>query len=198
MLLQEWTNFWYPNKGNDNDEASSFKIIDLNVSHPIRATQLAIDYFQRQSRKQGGVVVHISSIAAQMALYPTPLYATSKHAISGFVRSLAPLEQDLNIRVNAVAPGIVKTPLWTQEKLLWVDENIDKWVTTTEVANTLLRLVTDADLVGGTVLEVAAGGKTRKVEELNDPGFGAEGHTVSKAADVFANVKVVVKENFGN
>ena len=142
--------------------------------------------------------MHISSIAAQMALYPTPLYATSKHAISGFVRSLAPLEQDLNIRVNAVAPGIVKTPLWTEEKLVWVDEKVDKWVTTTEVANTLLKLVTDEDLVGGTVLEVAAGGKTRQVTELNDPGYGSEGHTVSGAADVFANVKVLVRENFGN
>ena len=98
--LQEWSNFWYPDssKGTDNDKTSSFKILDLNIQHPIRATQLAIDYFQRQGHGHG-VVVHISSIAAQMALLPTPMYVASKHAISGFVRSLADLEPRLNIRV---------------------------------------------------------------------------------------------------
>ena len=131
-----------------------------------------------------------------MALLPTPMYSASKHAISGFVRSLALLEPQLNIRVSAVAPGIVKTPLWTQEKLDWVDENVDKWVTTAEVADAMLKLVTDKDMVGGTVVEIAVD-KIRKVEELNDPGPGSEGHTVAKVAAAFDDVFVKVKENFG-
>lgn len=66
--------------------------MDINVTHPIRVTQLAIDYFLRQKLGYGAIVL-ISSIAAQMAPFPVPLYAASKHAISGFVRCLAPLEQ---------------------------------------------------------------------------------------------------------
>ena len=123
--FQEWTNFWYPTSGVDSDETSSYKIFDLNISHPIRASQLAIDYFKRLHKSPlTGAIVHISSIAAQMPLLPVPLYSASKHAISAFVRSLAPLES-VGIRVNAVAPGIVKTPLWTDEKLAWVDDSVE-------------------------------------------------------------------------
>jgi NAD(P)-dependent dehydrogenase (short-subunit alcohol dehydrogenase family) len=168
----------------------------LNVTHPIRATQLAIDTFKRlRPKPTSGVVILISSIAAQMALLPTPMYSASKHAISGFVRSLGTLEA-IGIRIVGVAPGIVKTPIWTAEKLDWVDEKVDKWVTTKEVAETMAKMIEDPEMVGGTILEIAVG-STRKVEELNDPGPGKEGHTVAKAADAFAKVFVNVEENFG-
>jgi NAD(P)-dependent dehydrogenase (short-subunit alcohol dehydrogenase family) len=115
MIIQTISSFWNFNKGADTNESSSFKSIDINFTHPIRTTQLAIDYFIRQKLGHG-VVVLISSIAAQMPLLPIPLYTTSKHAISGFTRSLAHLEPTLNIRVNAVAPGTVLTPIWSSEK----------------------------------------------------------------------------------
>jgi short-subunit dehydrogenase len=81
---------------------------------------------------------------------------------------MAPLEQKMNIRVDAVAPGKVKTPLWTEDKMKWSNEN-DEWVTTEEVANAMLDLVEKEEFVGGTVLEVGVG-HTRKVGVLNDPG----------------------------
>ena len=161
----QWTNFWYLDSGTDTDSSSSFKIIDLNVTHPIRATQLAIDSFERQ-KLGSGVVVLISSIAAQMALLPAPMYSASKHAISGFIRSMGLLEQMKNIRIVGVAPGIVKTPIWTDDKLLMVDEMVDKWVTTREVAEAMLKMIQDKEMVGGTIVEIGVG-KTRKVEELN-------------------------------
>ena len=60
----------------------------------------------------------------------------------------------------------------------------------------MLSLIEDKDMVGGTVLEIGVN-KTRKVEELNDPGPGSEGHTVAKVADAFANVFKNLDENFG-
>ncbi|KAK1082779.1 hypothetical protein LTR48_006757 [Friedmanniomyces endolithicus] len=48
-------------------------------------------------------VVHISSIAGQTPSFSTPMYVASKHAISGFIRSLAQLDT-VGIRVNGVAP----------------------------------------------------------------------------------------------
>ena len=73
----------------------------------------------------------------------TPLYNAAKHGINGFVRSMAPLEQKLNIRVTAVAPGLIKTPLWTDhpEKMRWVAEEVDEWVTPEEVASAMLDLI---------------------------------------------------------
>lgn len=138
----------------------------------------------------------ISSTAAQTAFLPTPLYAASKHAISGFTRSLADLEPKLNIRVNAVAPGRVKTPLWTQDNLTWIDKNFDRWVTPKQVAEVMLDLITNEKNVGGTILEVSAG-PVRSVQRLNDPGPQGKGLTAGEVADACANVYSLIQEHYG-
>jgi NAD(P)-dependent dehydrogenase (short-subunit alcohol dehydrogenase family) len=124
------------------------------------------------------------------------MYAASKHAMSGFTRSLADLEPKLNIRVNAVAPGCVKTPLWTQDKLTWVDEEVDTWVTAEKVAQVMLDLVQDPKNVGGTVLEVGVD-KVRSVQELNDPGPQGRGHTLERLAGATTDVYGLIESQFG-
>lgn len=170
-------------------------MFDLNITHPVRATQLAIDYFKRQKLNHG-VVVLISSIAAQLPLLPTPLYSASKHAISGFVRCLGHLEPTINIRVNGVAPGVVKTPIWTEDKLSWVDDEVDKWVTTKQVADTIVDLITNKEHVGGTILEVGVD-SVRHVTELNDAGPEGRGHTVQGLGKAFEGVYGLIEQNFG-
>lgn len=136
---------------------------------------MAVEHFMK--RKKPGVVIHISSIAGQAAFFPTPMYVASKHAISGFVRSLAPLEfptSDIpKVRVSAVAPGIIKTPLWTEhpEKMAFLPEDDPDdsiWVTPEFVAEAMLELIESEKYLGGTILEV--GKVVRKVEAFNDPG----------------------------
>ena len=72
------------------------------------------------------------------------LYVASKHGISGFVRCLGPLSADpnINVRVVAVAPGIIKTPIWldSPEKMRMITED-DAWVTPEYVADTMISLV---------------------------------------------------------
>lgn len=143
-----------------------------------------------------GVILLISSIAAQIPFFPVPLYVASKNAISGFTRALAPLEPQMNIRVAAVAPGIVKTPIWSEMQRGWIDESTDKWCTVREVAEAMLDIVQKDEYVGGTVLEIAVGGR-RMVEGLNDPGPGSEGHSVGKAAEAYGQTFGVIMENFG-
>jgi len=166
--------------------------MDINVTHPIRTTQLAIAHFLKH--KHPGSIVHISSIAAQIPTIMVPLYVASKFAISGFVRSLKQLQTPLDplvapIRVTGVAPGVVKTPLWLDnpDKLKWVDESKDDWVTPEEVAEQMLELVVREDYVGGTVLEVGKG-QARAVEILHDPGPSGSGMTVSNRGDARGEV----------
>jgi NAD(P)-dependent dehydrogenase (short-subunit alcohol dehydrogenase family) len=158
-------------------------------------TQLAIAAFKRQAHGHG-VVVLISSIAAQMALLPVPLYAASKAAVSSFTRSMAPLEAALNIRVVAVAPGIVKTPIWDAYKLGWVDDQQDEWVTKEQVTNVMLDLIQKSEYVGGTIVEVGVD-KNRLIERLNDPGPSGRGHAVSKVVSGVEDVFELIDKNFG-
>jgi len=118
-----WTNFWHPPgtpSSKDAPDSNRYASIDINVTHPIRTTQLAISKFLHPKDASDAVspsnpkrVIIISSIAGQMSNLHTPIYVASKHAMNGFIRSLADLDARLGIRVNGVAPGIIKTPLWT-------------------------------------------------------------------------------------
>ncbi|KAG4273300.1 3-hydroxybutyrate dehydrogenase [Fusarium proliferatum] len=182
-----FSNFWHPAGtalSKDVHSASRFASLDINLTHPIYATQQAITHFTKN--KKLGSIVHISSIAAQGPVLSVPMYCAAKAGISHFVRSLAGLEKppastDLaSIRVTAVAPGVIKTPLWTEhpEKLAWIDGAKDEWVEPEDVALAMLSLVEKEEYVGGTVLEVGKG-QTREVHVLNDSGPSGSGHTVS-------------------
>lgn len=175
-----WSNFWLPPgsaESKDDPQGGSYACLDINITHPIRTTQLAISYFlspthgTKASPTHPKRVVHISSVAGQGCALPTPLYFTSKHAISAFVRSLGSLEETHAIRVNAVAPGLIKTPLWTEhpEKMPFIDEKTDEWATPEEVAQAMLDMVQDAALPGGMILEVGKEHR-REVPLYNNPG----------------------------
>lgn len=173
-------------------------MIDINVTHPIRTTQLAIAYFlKHRDSARPKHIVHISSIAGQNANLAAPIYCATKHAINGLVRSLGSLDQNLGIRVTAVAPGVIKTPLWTDhpDKLKLIDDSTDVWVTPEEVAEVMLALVQQDEVSeiigdrsgqgplykvsGGTILECSK--TVRSVGQFNDPGPGDRpGNTASE------------------
>jgi NAD(P)-dependent dehydrogenase (short-subunit alcohol dehydrogenase family) len=59
----------------------------------------------------GGAIVCTASLAGLIAFPPDPIYTLTKHAVVGLVRSLGPQLADKRITVNAICPGIVRTPL---------------------------------------------------------------------------------------
>ena len=63
-----------------------------------------------------GSIVVTASLAGLTAMASDPLYALTKHALVGFVRSVAPQLAERGIRVNMVNPGIVDTPLLTEQE----------------------------------------------------------------------------------
>ena len=205
-----FSNFWKPpgTKGSkDTVHADRYTTLDINITHPIRTTQMAISHFLAASPPSSPSdpksIIHISSIAGEAAGLPFPLYYAAKHAIFGFVKSLADLQDRYGIRVAAVMPGIVKTPLWTDnpDKLKAVKEEQDEWVTPEETAEAMLVLVKDNEvlsesgsagqkipIVGGTCLEVLAK-YLRDVPILNNAGpssSGKPGASVSDAGKIYS------------
>lgn len=61
--------------------------------------------------KRGGAFVVTASLAGLVPASEDPIYTLTKHAVIGFVRSVAPQLQERGIRIAAVAPGFVETPL---------------------------------------------------------------------------------------
>uniref|UniRef100_A0A093V1C0 15-hydroxyprostaglandin dehydrogenase [NAD(+)] n=1 Tax=Talaromyces marneffei PM1 TaxID=1077442 RepID=A0A093V1C0_TALMA len=205
VLAQHWSNFWRPpgsSESRDDPKGGRYRLLDINITHPIRVTQLAISHFlQHQNSNKRKHIVHISSIAGQNPSTAAPIYVATKHAISGLVRSLAKLDKEFGIRVTAVAPGLIKTPLWMEhpEKLKMFKEGQDVWVTPEEVGEVMLALVQQEEVSeiigdregkgvlfpveGGTILEVSK--TVRAVHPFNDPGpSNRAGNTVANAEAV--------------
>jgi NAD(P)-dependent dehydrogenase (short-subunit alcohol dehydrogenase family) len=63
----------------------------------------------------GSAIVVTASLAGLTAMPQDPIYAGTKHFLVGFVRSVAPQLEERGIRINAVCPGIVDTPILGEE-----------------------------------------------------------------------------------
>ena len=61
--------------------------------------------------ESGSAIVVTASLAGLVPSPADPIYTLTKHAVIGFVRSVAPQLEERGIRINAVAPGFVETPL---------------------------------------------------------------------------------------
>ena len=59
----------------------------------------------------GGSIVVTASLAGLTAVPDDPIYALTKHAVVGFVRSVAPQLARRGIRINMVNPGFADTPM---------------------------------------------------------------------------------------
>jgi NAD(P)-dependent dehydrogenase (short-subunit alcohol dehydrogenase family) len=62
-----------------------------------------------------GAIVVTASLGGLIGMENDPLYSLTKHAVVGFVRSVAPQLAERGVRINMVNPGIVDTPLLGDE-----------------------------------------------------------------------------------
>ncbi|MCB2129559.1 MAG: SDR family oxidoreductase [Rhodobacteraceae bacterium] len=112
------------------------------------------------ARGQGGVIVNTASLAAKVGAPLLAHYSASKFAVIGWTQALAREHAKDGIRVNAVCPGFVKTPmqdrevLWeaelrgiTPEKVIqdYIDQTpLGRLETPEDVADVVVFLTTDA------------------------------------------------------
>lgn len=89
--------------------------IDLNVVEKTFRTNvwqmMAMTKFALPHMKRGSSIINSCSVAAYMGNPQLVDYSSTKGAIATFTRSLAQQQAPKGIRVNAVAPGIIWTPL---------------------------------------------------------------------------------------
>ncbi|MBL7853208.1 MAG: glucose 1-dehydrogenase [Cyclobacteriaceae bacterium] len=95
------------------------KIMSVNVKSPFELARLAYPHMKARG---GGSIVNISSVAGDTPDPGLGIYSVSKAALNMLTKVLAKEWGVDGIRVNAVAPGLIKTKfseaLWQNEKML--------------------------------------------------------------------------------
>ncbi len=118
---------------------------ELNAISAIMLTQGLLPAFGAD----GGAIVNVSSRLARVGMAGVSGYAASKAAINGFTIAAAVELAPQRIRVNAIAPGMTKTPLIED----WLEEQPDAQAAEAEVSARipLGALATPADIAGAAV-----------------------------------------------
>uniref|UniRef100_A0A665V3K3 Dehydrogenase/reductase SDR family member 4-like n=1 Tax=Echeneis naucrates TaxID=173247 RepID=A0A665V3K3_ECHNA len=102
----------------DSTEDVWDKILSVNVKSSFLMTKLVVPHMEKRG---GGNVVFVSSVAGYQPMQALGPYSVSKTALLGLTRALAPDLAQSNIRVNCVAPGVIKTRF---SSALWQNEDI--------------------------------------------------------------------------
>merc|ERR1712168_199408 len=102
----------------DCDEGSWDKIFDVNVKSALMLTQLCVPHM---IERDGGAIVYVTSIAGYVPINLLGAYSVSKTALLGLTKVVSTAVCDENIRVNGIAPGIIKTKF---SSALWQNEDV--------------------------------------------------------------------------
>jgi NAD(P)-dependent dehydrogenase (short-subunit alcohol dehydrogenase family) len=98
-------------------EAHFDKIFNINVKGLLFTVQKALPLFQ-----DGGSIIMTASIGGSKGFEGASVYSATKAAIRSFARSWSVDLKDRKIRVNAVSPGLIATPMATTAAMRLTEE----------------------------------------------------------------------------
>lgn len=130
----------------DIPDSAFQKIMDTNIGQVHRLCRMVLP---QMAERKDGVVVIVSSIGGLKGSNVLGAYAISKAADMQIARNLAVEWGPHNIRVNCIAPGLIRTDF---AKALW--ENPDTYAKTVEKYP--LRRIGEADEIAGTAIYLAS------------------------------------------
>jgi NAD(P)-dependent dehydrogenase (short-subunit alcohol dehydrogenase family) len=99
------------------------KMVEINVKSALRLVRLTVP--KMIERKSGGAIINIASIAGLQPQFDGLLYSFTKAGLIMMTRSWAREFGKYNIRVNAIAPGLIQTDF---SEYFWKDEGRRKQI----------------------------------------------------------------------
>jgi 3-oxoacyl-[acyl-carrier protein] reductase len=144
----------------DMSETQWDQVMDVNLKGVFLCCRYAA---KMMSEHQSGKIVNISSASALIGNIGQVNYAASKGGVASMTKTLAKELARYNIRVNAVAPGYIRTPMTES-----VPEKVEKYIIgqiplrragePEEIANTVAFLCSDmSSYITGQIISVSGG-----------------------------------------
>ena len=134
------------NAGITTGEADVASLTDEQYVRALRANVDGVVYGTRELASRlmpkGGSIVATASLAGLTAVPMDPIYSLTKHAVVGFVRSVAPQLAARGIRINALCPGFTDTPIVASEVRELIDVPL---IEPSFVANAALQALNDEE-----------------------------------------------------
>jgi NAD(P)-dependent dehydrogenase (short-subunit alcohol dehydrogenase family) len=121
--------------------------VAINLKTAVLVSQAAIDALARTR----GCIINFSSIAYFNPQSPMAVYSAAKAAVAGFTRSLALELKDRHIRVNAVAPAMVRTV----DNVAAVGDVNAHYVEMQEITDGVMALATSDSQVTGQIIPIS-------------------------------------------
>ena len=168
--------------------------MQINVNHPIQLTRLAIRALLSANKK--GAVCLVASTAGIRGNFFIPLYASTKHAIVGFAKSMGQLDPDEGVKVVCVLPGTVKSNLWEDRDdhvmaaTRYSERNL---MPPSTIADMMFRMIEGKEYTGGTCV-LKTFGEERIVEEGWDKAAGKYDPSPRPEADLSHQRSILAKE----
>jgi 2-hydroxycyclohexanecarboxyl-CoA dehydrogenase len=92
----------------DTDEALWDFVLGVNLRGTIAVTHVVLEAMQRRG---SGAIVNVASEAGRVGSQGSVVHSAAKAGVIGFTRAVARESSRFGVRVNAVAPGPIETPL---------------------------------------------------------------------------------------
>lgn len=136
------------------------RIVDIDLTAVINATRIAV----RQMRLSGkaGVIINTASMGGLLPMPDSPVYAAAKAGVVNFTRSLGYLAAESNIRVNAICPSFVDTPLVRrggEERMQEVGRLVGGILMPEDIAAGVIELIEDDSRFGSIMRVTIRGGR---------------------------------------
>jgi NAD(P)-dependent dehydrogenase (short-subunit alcohol dehydrogenase family) len=121
--------------------------IAINLKTAVLVSQAAIEALSRSK----GCIVNFSSIAYFHPQSPMAVYSAAKAAVAGFTQSLALELKDREIRVNAIAPAMVRTV----DNVAAMGDGDTQYVEMQEITDGVLSLASSGSTATGQIIPIA-------------------------------------------
>lgn len=84
------------------------RCFDINVTSMLLMSRFSIPHMRKRG---GGSIINTSSIAGVLGAHPSIIYSATKGAVTNLTRAMAAMHGPEGIRVNALVPGFLHTPM---------------------------------------------------------------------------------------